>query len=78
VGKTRKTAFSPRLIERVYALLASAPHWLMAPAATFGHGVMQARQLRGIKQRAEAAGGSESLSKRSHTATGLITPQGAE
>jgi hypothetical protein len=26
----------------------------MVPAAKFGHGVMQARQLRGIKRRAEA------------------------
>ena len=25
----------------------------MVPAATFGHGVMQARQLNGIKRRAE-------------------------
>jgi hypothetical protein len=54
-----KTAISPRLMERVYALLASTPRWLMAPAARLGHGVMQARQLRGIKQRAEAAGVSE-------------------
>jgi hypothetical protein len=43
-----------RLIERVYALLAKMPRWLMVPAAKFGHGVMQARQLRGIKRRAEA------------------------
>jgi hypothetical protein len=26
----------------------------MVPAAKFGHGVMQARQLRGIKRRAKA------------------------
>ena len=45
---------SPRPIERLYALLASFPRWLMGPAAMLGHGVMQARQLRGIKQRAEA------------------------
>jgi hypothetical protein len=70
-GGPGKTSVSPRLIERAYALLASAPRWLMAPAAKFGHGVMQARQLRGIKQRAEAAGGSEGVSQRSHTATGL-------
>ncbi len=45
---------SPRPIERVYALLARTPRWLMAPVALLGHGVMQARQLRGIKRRAEA------------------------
>jgi hypothetical protein len=43
----------PRFIERVYALLARMPRWLMVPAAMFGHGIMQARQLRGIKRRAE-------------------------
>lgn len=43
-----------RPIERVYALLANMPRWLMAPIAKFGHGIMQARQLRGIKRRAEA------------------------
>ena len=63
-GGPGKTSVSPRLIERAYAFLASAPRWLMAPAAKFGHGVMQARQLRGIKQRAEAATGSENVSKR--------------
>ncbi len=50
-----KPGASPRPIERVYALLARTPRWLMAPVAMFGHGVMQARQLRGIKRRAEAA-----------------------
>ena len=44
----------PRPIERVYVLLANMPRWLMAPIARFGHGIMQARQLRGIKRRAEA------------------------
>ena len=53
-GGTDKPAFSPRPIERVYALLARIPRWLMVPAAMFGHGVMQARQLHGIKRRAEA------------------------
>lgn len=57
------------LIERVYALLANAPRWLMAPAARFGHGVMQARQLRGIKQRAEAAKPGEGVPTRSATTT---------
>ena len=45
---------APRPIERVYALLAKLPRWLMGPVALFGHGIMQARQLRGIKRRAEA------------------------
>ncbi len=49
-----KPVGSPRPIERVYALLARTPRWLVAPVAMFGHGVMQARQLRGIKRRAEA------------------------
>ncbi len=53
-GGAEKPAASPRPIERVYALLARIPRWLMAPVALFGHGVMQARQLRGIKRRAEA------------------------
>ena len=44
---------SPRPIERVYQLLAIIPRWLMVPVAMFGHGVMQVRQLRGIKRRAE-------------------------
>ncbi len=52
-GSVGKPPASPRSIERVYALLARIPRWLMAPAAKFGHGVMQARQLKGIKCRAE-------------------------
>jgi uncharacterized protein YndB with AHSA1/START domain len=41
-------------IERVYAVLARTPRPLMLVAAAFGHYVMQARMLRGIKRRAEA------------------------
>jgi hypothetical protein len=33
------------------------PRWLMAPAAMFGHGVIQARQVKGIKSRAEGVRG---------------------
>src|SRR5208337_2554391 len=51
-GGVGKPAASPRPIERVYALLAMMPRWLMVPAAKFGHGVMQRRQLKGIKRRA--------------------------
>ncbi len=52
-GGAEKPAASPRPIERVYALLARLPRWLMGPVALLGHGIMQARQLRGIKRRAE-------------------------
>jgi hypothetical protein len=48
-----KSAASRRPIERVYAALARIPRWVMVPAAMFGHRLMQARQLRGIKRRAE-------------------------
>jgi uncharacterized protein YndB with AHSA1/START domain len=41
-------------IERVYAVLARIPRPLMLVAAAFGHYIMQARMLRGIKRRAEA------------------------
>ena len=52
-GGAGKPAASPRPIERIYSLLARLPRWLMGPVALFGHGIMQARQLRGIKRRAE-------------------------
>ena len=42
-----------RPIERVYSLLAVIPRWMMVPLAKVGHGVMQRRQLSGIKRRAE-------------------------
>src|SRR5271169_3295075 len=51
-----KPAAPARPIEHVYALLAWLPRWLMGPVALFGHGIMQARQLRGIKRRAEGIG----------------------
>jgi len=41
-------------IERIYAILAHTPRPLMLVAAAFGHYIMQARMLRGIKRRAEA------------------------
>ena len=41
-------------IERIYAILAHTPRPLMLAAAAFGHYIMQARMLRGIKRRAEA------------------------
>lgn len=45
----------PILIERVYNLLARLPRPLLLAIGGFGHRVMQNRQLRGIKRRAEAA-----------------------
>jgi hypothetical protein len=42
------------LIERIYEILARTPRPLMLIAASFGHYIMQARMLRGIKRRAEA------------------------
>jgi len=42
------------LIERIYAILAHTPRPLMLATAAFGHYIMQARMLRGIKRRAEA------------------------
>jgi hypothetical protein len=47
----------PRAIERVYSLLAVVPRWMMAPLAKVGHGMMQRRQLNGIKRRAEHLAG---------------------
>ena len=41
-------------IERVYSLLAHLPRPIMLAAASFGHGLMNVRQLSGIKRRAEA------------------------
>jgi hypothetical protein len=41
-------------IEHVYGLLARLPLPVMLAVASFGHGLMQARQLHGIKIRAEA------------------------
>ena len=52
-GDARKSSSSSRPIEKVYRLLARIPRWMMIPAAKFGHGVMQAHQLQGIKHRAE-------------------------
>jgi hypothetical protein len=42
------------LIERVYGILAIIPRWIMLPLAWFGHRIMEARMLRGIKRRVES------------------------
>jgi len=44
----------PIMIERVYGLLAMIPRWILLPVAGFGHRIMEARMLRGIKRRAES------------------------
>ena len=44
----------PILIQRIYSILAMIPRWIMLPLAGFGHSVMEARMLRGIKRRAES------------------------
>jgi len=46
----------PILIQRIYRVLAIIPKWIMLPIAGFGHGIMEARMLRGIKRRAESMG----------------------
>ncbi|UCC38559.1 MAG: hypothetical protein JSV96_12080 [Candidatus Aminicenantes bacterium] len=41
------------LIERIYGVLAKIPRPLLLSVAGFGHRIMEARMLRGIKRRAE-------------------------
>ena len=43
----------PLFIERVYRLMAKMPRPIMFMIAGLGHSIMQARQLRGLKRRAE-------------------------
>jgi hypothetical protein len=43
----------PVLIERLYGVLAKMPQPLLLSVAGFGHRLMEARMLRGIKRRAE-------------------------
>jgi hypothetical protein len=59
-GGVGKPAVPPRPIERIYEILAIIPRWLMSPIAKLGHGVMQRRQLRGIKCRSEALAAKDS------------------
>jgi len=42
------------LIQRIYGALAKIPRRIMIPLAAFGHRIMEARMLRGIKRRAES------------------------
>ncbi len=62
-GVARPPTGPLRPIERVYALLAVMPRWMMAPIAKLGHGVMQRRQLGGIKRRAEDLAGKARASE---------------
>lgn len=47
------SAEGPILVERIYSLMAKMPRPLLFLFAGLGHRLMQARQLRGIKRRAE-------------------------
>jgi hypothetical protein len=49
----------PILIERIYTVLHHIPKPLMIAAAGFGHYIMEARMLRGIKRRAEGVSSSD-------------------
>jgi hypothetical protein len=55
-GSPARTAASQRpiLIERIYTVLGRTPRPLMLVVAGFGHYLMEARMLRGIKRRAES------------------------
>jgi hypothetical protein len=45
-----------RMIERAYRVLSLVPRPFMLAAAGLGHGIMEAKMLRGIKRRAERTG----------------------
>ncbi len=47
----------PFFIERIYRVLARMPRPVLVAAAGYGHRVMEARHMRGIKRRAEANAG---------------------
>jgi hypothetical protein len=54
-GQHRPASAGGRIfIERVYSLMALMPQYILLPFARASHRLMQARQLRGIKRRAEA------------------------
>ena len=48
-----ETLRRPAFIERVYSLLARIPQPIMLAIASLGHGLMEVRQLYGIKRRSE-------------------------
>ncbi len=53
-GGRSASPHGPIFIERVYGLMAKMPRSLLLLFARAGHRLMQARQLRGIKRRAES------------------------
>jgi len=53
IGGKAGAKSGPILIERIYGTLAIIPQWIMLPVAWFGHRIMEARMLRGIKRRVE-------------------------
>jgi len=56
IGGQADATGGPILIERIYGTLAIIPQWIMLPVAWFGHRIMEARMLRGIKRRVEFVG----------------------
>ena len=54
VAQQEPAAHHQIFIERVYGWLAHIPRPLMIAMAAFGHGIMETRQLHGLKLRAEA------------------------
>jgi hypothetical protein len=60
------TGYRRIFIERVYAWLARLPSPLLFGVAGFGHRIMEARHLRGIKRRAERTEGAEAQVNANH------------
>jgi hypothetical protein len=58
IGGQENSESGPIFIERVYGFLAIIPRWIMLPLAWYGHRIMEAKMLRGIKRRAESLTGS--------------------
>jgi hypothetical protein len=58
IGGLENSESGPIFIERVYGFLAIIPRWIMLPLAWYGHRIMEAKMLRGIKRRAESLTGS--------------------
>jgi hypothetical protein len=65
-GAERPASSRRIFIERVYAWLARLPGPLLLGVAGFGHRIMEARHLRGIKRRAERTEGIEALVDANH------------
>jgi hypothetical protein len=61
---TATASHNPRIIERVYTLLAKMPRPLLFVTAGAGHSVMESRMLRGIKHRAERSAAATPATRR--------------